>query len=256
MKSPDSVHDRMEDQRQRLFLKVGGEKEKRRGFTLIELLVVVSIIALLVAMLLPALGQARTTAQTSKCANNLRQLTMFNLTYAAENKDRMIAQGVNWNTSGYWNNGWYDVAHSTDFMQRFLKFRMTVDLDKPGHVLDCPSSAIAPSAYYVSFLTPRIVDYAYSRYRGGWYNPLRYETVSSVVKASSKVMFLDGGHYLVSSSASGATAWDGKGVSTGGWTGDVLYYPHPNRTSNASFVDGHLARMKENQHKEDVFSWK
>ena len=59
---------------------------KRKGFTLIELLVVISIIALLVAILMPALQQARYQAQRAVCTSNMRQLTIVQLTYASDNK--------------------------------------------------------------------------------------------------------------------------------------------------------------------------
>jgi len=60
------------------------------GFTLIELLVVISIIALLIGILLPVLGNARKTAQQSVCASNLRQIGIFASTYAADQKDWMF----------------------------------------------------------------------------------------------------------------------------------------------------------------------
>jgi len=59
---------------------------KRRAFTLVELLVVIGIIAVLIAMLLPALKGARDQAQRINCRSNLRQLAMACLMYANEHR--------------------------------------------------------------------------------------------------------------------------------------------------------------------------
>lgn len=98
---------------------------KKRGFTLIELLVVISIIALLIAILLPALGGARETARTIKCSSNQRQLTIAMFAYQGDSDSQFPSYfyfgggGQPWDGSplagaawanalqymGYFNNG-------------------------------------------------------------------------------------------------------------------------------------------------------
>ena len=61
------------------------------GFTLVELLVVIGIIAVLVAMLLPALNKARAQARSTVCLSNLHQIGIGLNAYAHDHRGRMIA---------------------------------------------------------------------------------------------------------------------------------------------------------------------
>src|SRR5689334_4870266 len=68
-------------------------KSGRRAFTLVELLVVVGIIAVLLAILLPALAGAREAANRAKCLSNLRSMTQAAYMHAAEHKGYMPVAG-------------------------------------------------------------------------------------------------------------------------------------------------------------------
>jgi prepilin-type N-terminal cleavage/methylation domain-containing protein len=70
--------------------------KKRTGFTLIELLVVVAIIAVLISLLLPALGQARNLVKMTKCKTQLHQIYFSLSLYAQDNNDKIL-YGTEWN---------------------------------------------------------------------------------------------------------------------------------------------------------------
>src|SRR5664279_1856294 len=76
------------------------------GFTLIELLVVIAIIAILAAMLLPALAKAKERARRIQCLNNLHQIVIALNTYGADNKDKLPRLDPPGNAAWLWDMPW------------------------------------------------------------------------------------------------------------------------------------------------------
>lgn len=100
----------------------------KKTFTLIELLVVIAIIAILAAMLLPALAKAREKARSIACVNNLKQVGTSSLMYTADNAGML---GRNNDGGGY--DDWYTIMFKAGVLS-------TTDTTK-GDEIVCPGRA-------------------------------------------------------------------------------------------------------------------
>lgn len=118
----------------------GDSKSRQRAFTLIELLVVIAIIAILAAMLLPALSNAKYKAQQTACANNLRQLNLCWMLYALDQSESLIVNDIyvgpgsaSW-IQGYMQDNSQDSTNST-LLEKGSLFRYNQTLG----IYRCPS---------------------------------------------------------------------------------------------------------------------
>jgi prepilin-type N-terminal cleavage/methylation domain-containing protein/prepilin-type processing-associated H-X9-DG protein len=114
-----------------------------RAFTLIELLVVIAIIAVLAAMLLPALNKAKATAQTIPCLNNLKQWGLAVQLYASDNGDYLVKEGFpNPTTTAQLTSGWYALLPQTINLRPYIEmpWRTNANIDPGKSTWICPAN--------------------------------------------------------------------------------------------------------------------
>ena len=202
-------------------------------FTLIELLVVVAIIAILAAMLLPALARARETAYSSNCINKLKQLGTVMSMYTNDNGD-MLPHHYNGNTTDASGITWTRIIGP-----KYFNLRGGINWQKWGqreHGLICPGSVRTTDQIYqatVSNETGWITSY-------GFNIGASYIKVSRLKKPSQGIMFADSNKTYMA-----YRPWYTGSASKHTWR-------HQNKC-NYLFIDGHTDVFKPDQ--EPIAYW-
>ncbi|MBQ9338288.1 MAG: DUF1559 domain-containing protein [Lentisphaeria bacterium] len=146
----------------------GNERSSRKVFTLIELLIVIAIIAILAAMLMPALNKARDQARAISCTGNLKSIAGAAGHYAEDYYDFIAVKGSqnDWDL-GFWA---YLLSPYLGFKTNYSKFTWKTEwstanwakLFKNGTILTCPSRRLVTSKAKYRIVVDKGITYAFN----------------------------------------------------------------------------------------------
>ena len=161
------------------------------GFTLVELLVVISIIAMLMSILMPALGRAREAARRVVCLSNLRQLTLAWNMYVMDNDDKLCSPQIP--ISYAWADGFSEADEHMRGTELGIKEGALWPYTQSIKLYECQS---ARSYKSIHCRPERLRDYSMSRNMGypreNWNEkPVRvFKTLSGISRPSEKMVFI------------------------------------------------------------------